>query len=558
MAYQALYRKFRPIDFEEVSGQDHIVQTLRNQLKSDRIGHAYVFSGTRGTGKTSVAKILAKAVNCENLNNGNPCGTCSSCVSITQGSALNVREIDAASNNGVDHIRAIIEDIAYPPVVGKKKVYIIDEAHMVSPQAFNALLKTIEEPPSYAVFILATTEINKIPITIRSRCQRYDFRRITSEVIAERMNELKEIEGISIDDRAVKYLARQADGSMRDALSLFDQCISFYYGENITYDMVLSMLGTADIDLFTNLFSAIRDHDAKAAIDTVEEAINRGMEPETFVSDFTWYLRNLLLVKNGEKLEDVADISTENEIIFMEMANNSDQEFIMRSISVLSELIPQIKFSTVKRVCLETGIIRLCVPQLDRDYEALLDRIKVLEQNPRPSAAPAQRTKVIPVQRPEEVPTPRPEAKLPTAKPERPDLDSIETEPSTDTTEEKLKPTIVSEDGDFLDLWGAYIRSLDPPFAPIASMGVPVQTGESSAIIYFEEKKAGARAYSKEENQKALREKINKLAGREYDITIKICSSGDMPVVEENEDSSLETDIFANAMALGIAVETEE
>lgn len=224
MSYTALYRKWRPTAFDEVKGQDHIVTTLRNQMLSGRIGHAYLFCGTRGTGKTSIAKIFARAVNCEHPINGSPCNQCPSCRSILENSSMNVVEIDAASNNGVENIREIREQVQYPPTDGKYRVYIIDEVHMLSIGAFNALLKTLEEPPSYVIFILATTEVHKIPITILSRCQRYDFKRISLDTIAGRLKELTDAEQIEIEDKALRYVAKAADGSMRDALSLLDQC----------------------------------------------------------------------------------------------------------------------------------------------------------------------------------------------------------------------------------------------------------------------------------------------------------------------------------------------
>ena len=230
MSYVALYRKFRPAEFSEVKGQEHIVTTLQNQIKANRIGHAYLFCGTRGTGKTSIAKIFAKAVNCESPVDGSPCGECQTCKSIAAGTSMNVIEIDAASNNGVDNIREIRENVAYSPTEGKYKVYIIDEVHMLSIGAFNALLKTLEEPPEYVIFILATTEAHKIPITILSRCQRYDFKRITAETICARLRELMDKESVDVEEKALRYIAKAADGSMRDALSLLAQCIAFYLG----------------------------------------------------------------------------------------------------------------------------------------------------------------------------------------------------------------------------------------------------------------------------------------------------------------------------------------
>ena len=312
MAYTALYRKFRPNEFEDVKGQEHIVTTLKNQIKADRIGHAYLFCGTRGTGKTTVAKIFAKAVNCEHPVDGSPCGECASCKAIASGSSMNVIEIDAASNNGVDNIREIREEVNYSPTEGRFKVYIIDEVHMLSIGAFNALLKTLEEPPSYVIFILATTEAHKIPITILSRCQRYDFRRISIDTISARLNDLMVQEGVEVEDKAIRYVAKAADGSMRDALSLLDQCIAFYLGQKLTYDHVLEVLGAVDTEIFSGLLRKILEKNITGSIALLEELVIQGRELGQFVVDFTWYLRNLLLVQSADDMEDVLDISSEN------------------------------------------------------------------------------------------------------------------------------------------------------------------------------------------------------------------------------------------------------
>ncbi len=283
MSYTALYRKWRPAGFEDVKGQDHIVQTLKNQITSRRIGHAYLFCGTRGTGKTSIAKIFARAVNCEDPQNGSPCGKCRTCQNIASGASLNVVEIDAASNNGVENIRDIREQVQYPPTEGTYRVYIIDEVHMLSTGAFNALLKTLEEPPSYVIFILATTEVHKIPITVLSRCQRYDFKRITIQTLAARLRELSDAEKIDVEDKALTYIAKAADGSMRDALSLLDQCVAFHFGERLTYDAVLDILGAVDTGIFSKLFRAVTKGDTTACIYELEELVLQGRELGQFV-----------------------------------------------------------------------------------------------------------------------------------------------------------------------------------------------------------------------------------------------------------------------------------
>ncbi|MDE7430282.1 MAG: DNA polymerase III subunit gamma/tau, partial [Lachnospiraceae bacterium] len=312
MSYTALYRKFRPNRFEEVKGQEHIVTTLQNQIKTDRIGHAYLFCGTRGTGKTSIAKIFARAVNCEHPVEGSPCGECASCKAIAAGASMNVIEIDAASNNGVDNIREIVEEVSYSPAEGRFKVYIIDEVHMLSIGAFNALLKTLEEPPSYVIFILATTEVHKIPITILSRCQRYDFRRITIETIVERLRELMEQEQVQVEEKALRYVAKNADGSMRDALSLLDQCIAFHFGQELTYDKALDVLGAVDTEVFSRLLRHVLQQDVTGCIGLLEEIVMQGRELTQFVTDFTWYLRNLLLLKSSDDIEDIIDVSSDN------------------------------------------------------------------------------------------------------------------------------------------------------------------------------------------------------------------------------------------------------
>lgn len=380
MSYTALYRKFRPENFKDVKGQDHIVTTLKNQIEAERIGHAYLFCGTRGTGKTTIAKLFAKTVNCESPVDGSPCGECSSCKAIAAGASMNVMEIDAASNNGVENIREIIADVSYSPANGRYKVYIIDEVHMLSIGAFNALLKTLEEPPSYCIFILATTEVHKIPITILSRCQRYDFKRITIDTIADRLRELMETEQVEVEEKALRYIAKTADGSMRDALSLLDQCIAFHFGQKLTYDMVLNVLGAVDTVVFSRLLRQILDRNVSGCIELLEEIVMQGRELTQFVSDFTWYLRNLLVVKTTDDAEDVLDVSTDNKNRLMEEAEMTDADSIIRFIRIFSELSGSIRYAGQKRIMIEIALIKLCKPQMEIDTDSLLDRIRVLEE----------------------------------------------------------------------------------------------------------------------------------------------------------------------------------
>jgi len=380
MSYMALYRKFRPTEFHDVKGQDHIVTTLKNQIQADRIGHAYLFCGTRGTGKTTIAKIFAKAVNCEHPVEGNPCGTCAACRSIGAGTSMNVIEIDAASNNGVDNIREIREEVAYSPTEGKYKVYIIDEVHMLSIGAFNALLKTLEEPPAYVIFILATTEAHKIPVTILSRCQRYDFRRITADTITARLQELMEAEQVTAEEKALRYIAKAADGSMRDALSLLDQCIAFYLNQDLTYDHVLDVLGAVDTEVYSALLRRILTRDLPAVMVQIEELIVQGRELGQFVTDFTWYLRNLLLLKSSEHMEDVLDVSRENLNQLREEARMLENDTLMRYIRIFSELSGQLRYATQKRVLVEVALIKLCRPAMEVHPDTILDRVRALEQ----------------------------------------------------------------------------------------------------------------------------------------------------------------------------------
>lgn len=381
MSYMALYRKWRPDEFEEVKGQEHVVTTLKNQIIHDRIGHAYLFCGTRGTGKTTVAKLFAKAVNCEHpLEDGSPCNECATCKAISSGSSLDVIELDAASNNGVDNIRDIRENVQYSPTSCKYKVYIIDEAHMLSDSAFNALLKTLEEPPAYVIFIMATTEAHKIPITIRSRCQKYDFRRIGLEVIYERLADLLKREGLEAEERAVRYVAKVADGSMRDALSLLDQCISYYLGQTLTYEKVLEVLGSVDVEIFNKLMLHVADNKTMDALQVIDEIIWQGRELNQFVTDFTWYMRNLLLLQSSDALSSQMDISADNLESMKEIAQRVPIEALTRYIRVFSELSSEIRYSTQKRVVLELSVIKLTTPQMEVDTVSILERLRALEQ----------------------------------------------------------------------------------------------------------------------------------------------------------------------------------
>ena len=380
MSYTALYRKYRPVTFSQVKGQDPIVTTLRNQVRSGRIAHAYLFCGTRGTGKTTVAKILARAVNCASPVDGEPCGECEVCKGILSGRLLNMIEIDGASNRGVDDIRTIREEVAYPPPEGRKKVYIIDEVHMLTREAFNALLKTLEEPPEYVMFILATTEAHKVPLTILSRCQRYDFRRIPVDVIREQLADLFREEGVGAEPEAIRHIARKAEGGMRDALSLADRCISFYLGQKLTYERVLNVLGAVDVELLSTLFRSIRSQDTGKALLLLSDMIESGRDLTAFVSDFTGYLRDILILRAAENTEDLLDVTDGQLQLLREDAGKVRDDTLTRYIQVFSELSSQMRYAYNRRVLAEVAVIRLCKPQMQDDELSLKERLRRLEK----------------------------------------------------------------------------------------------------------------------------------------------------------------------------------
>ena len=377
MSYVALYRKWRPDEFQEVKGQEHIVTTLKNQIKHNRVGHAYLFCGTRGTGKTTIARLIAKAVNCENPVDGSPCNECESCKAISAGASMNVIEIDAASNNGVDSVRQINDAVRYSPSTGKYLVYIIDEVHMLTNSAYNALLKTLEEPPEYVKFILATTDVQTIPVTVLSRCQRYDFKRISLEIIADRLEELLKREGIPATREAINYVAKAADGSMRDALSILDQCIAFNLGEEVTYDKVLEIVGSVDLDIYLSLFDAIKARDTKAALALINDAVWAGKDLSLFVNEFTTFMRDLLMLKYNA--EATVDVTSENLPRLIEAGADVEDDKLISFINIMQETSGKIKYASTKRIVLEVAIIKLCTPQMRQDEGALRERLSDIE-----------------------------------------------------------------------------------------------------------------------------------------------------------------------------------
>lgn len=377
MAYTALYRRLRPKTFKEVIGQEHIIKTLINEIETDTISHAYLFCGTRGTGKTSTAKIFAKAVNCTDLKDGNPCGECEMCVSADNASSMNIIELDAASHNGVDNIREIRDEVKYTPAVGKYKIYIIDEVHMLSPGAFNALLKTLEEPPSHIIFILATTDPQKIPVTILSRCQRFDFKRITQKDIVKALKEFSQSENIKISEDALFYIANLCEGAMRDALSILDRCIAYYYNEEITLSKVLDICGSVDNGVFFQLADALIDFNSSKCIEILNDTFEKGRDMVQFSNEFVTHLRNALV---SLQVENNNSFSAETYEKYKEQALRASAPVLIKLITAFSELNATLKLNKNPKILLEVLCIRLCNALDNKTSEDIICKLAMLEK----------------------------------------------------------------------------------------------------------------------------------------------------------------------------------
>ena len=380
MAYTALYREWRPKTFNDVVGQEHITTTLKNQILNHRIAHAYLFCGTRGTGKTSTAKVFAKALNCLNLQDGEPCNECEMCRKINEGLAIDVTELDAASNNGVDKIRDIIDDVKYPPQEAKYKVYIMDEVHMLSAGAVNAFLKTLEEPPNNVIFILATTDPQKLPITILSRCQRFDFKRINNNEITARLRKIVDDQNVLADERSLNLIARVSDGAMRDSLSILDQAISMGNG-NVDYNTVVSMLGLVTNEHLFNLTNAVIQRSVEKSIGIIEDVIYSGKDIYLFIKDLITHYRNLLMAKVTNNPEEVLDMSEENIALIKEQSARLRAEEIMRCIRILQEAENNAKLSKQARLYCELAVIKMCKIEYDTSNEVMLTRLNRLEES---------------------------------------------------------------------------------------------------------------------------------------------------------------------------------
>ncbi len=408
MGYQALYRRYRPARFEDFVGQEAVIKTLRSQIMSGRIAHAYLFCGTRGTGKTSTAKVFARAVNCEHPENGDPCGVCPTCKALAEENSLDILEIDAASNNGVDEIRDLREKVKYPPQTGRYRVYIIDEVHMLSQGAFNALLKTLEEPPAYVVFILATTEPQKLPATILSRCQRFDFGRIPAHQIIERLHVALEEGQIQAEDAALARIARAAEGGMRDAWSIMDMCLSYAQEEDggLTEELVLRVLGAADKSFLFAFADKLIDSDAAGALALIDEMMRKGREVQVFVRDVSAHLRALMLadICDEVQLSSLLEVTHEDAAEYIAQARRTSHTRLMRMLDLFLASETDMKWAAQPRFALETAALRACAPEESLQVEALVARVDELERKLREgvvTAVPAQKSaKAAPIDAP--------------------------------------------------------------------------------------------------------------------------------------------------------------
>lgn len=540
MSYQALYRKWRPNEFEEVKGQEHIVRTLKNQIKYERVGHAYLFCGTRGTGKTTIARLLAKSVNCEHPVDGSPCNECASCKAISDGASMNVIEIDGASNNGVDNIRQINSSVQYSPSTGKYLVYIIDEVHMLRKEAFNALLKTLEEPPSYVIFILATTDVHSVPITILSRCQRYDFRRISIETITDRLAELLERENIKAERDALAYVAKVADGSMRDALSILDQCISFNLGEELTYEKVLDTIGAVDVDIYINLLEAIIKDEVSKAIDIIDDAVWQGKDLPQFVVEFIGFIRNVLMLKLDPSFD--VDIATEKKDTLIEFGKELNADYLINYINILQEASNKMAYIKTKRVIVDVAIIKMCRPQMQKDFSAIEKRLEDLEKK---TDDLGENAKVVYVNSASEIPvqTATDKENLVAAADNTGD-GQINTDNNSGREDsrqiyENIKKNYpeanLKEIESVISIWDGLLKTvmhLQKVFLDKAKV-VPGEMKSTMELVYEKnsENSLAIDYFEKKSNRELLEEEISELTGREIHIVLRLLSKGD-PTLE--------------------------
>ncbi|MDO4363362.1 MAG: DNA polymerase III subunit gamma/tau [Clostridia bacterium] len=439
--YQVLYRKYRPKVFSDVYGQDHVTSTLKNEIKNGRVSHAYLFTGSRGTGKTTCAKILAKAVNCEHNIDGEPCNECEVCKGLDNGSIYDVVEIDAASNNGVDNIRELRDETNYAPSRGKYRVYIIDEVHMLSTGAFNALLKTLEEPPAHVIFILATTEVHKLPATILSRCQRFDFKRIQPETMAVRLKEVAGLEGIELDDDAAVLIARIADGALRDGLSILDQCAG--RSKTVTPDLVSEVAGLAGREAMYKLSDCIANNDSNTAMSIISDLYQNSFDMERLCVEMINHFRNFLVAKTVRKSRELIICTDDEYNAILEASKNFTVESIVFALDLFQNTLVTIKGGASARIEVEMAFIKLCEPKMDENIASLLDRISKLENavknGVKVQTAPVQTQVSAPEPKAEYIPKeePKVEPKMEQTIAPEPTVEPAPAEPEQPTKEEQ-------------------------------------------------------------------------------------------------------------------------
>lgn len=512
MAYQALYRTWRPMVFDDVAGQEHITKTLRNEIKTGNLAHAYLFCGTRGTGKTSTAKILARAVNCLNPQDGNPCNECEICKGILDDSILDVVEMDGASKNKVENIREIIDDVAFLPTRAKKKVYIIDEVHMVTTQAFNALLKTLEEPPAHVLFILATTELNKIPPTVLSRCQRFDFKRITQSDITKHLSKIVSASARRVTPEALRMVAELGDGSMRDSLSILEQVLG-YSDEEIDYDDLLSIMGIADHDALFNICRAIADGDGGEALSVFDSVIENGKEPEVFIDRLTHFLRDLLVTKVTREPEKIINTSLEHLEKMKALAEAFSREKLIFALKNLNEAVVSAKASGYGRTVYELTLVKLASPSYDSSFEALHARVADLEsklaKGIMPVAKPAEEAAgdTPPWEDAAPLPAEKAPAKPAETKPVKPEESKNEAQNSGDSIIDRF------------DEIKEYIRAHGgAPVLPHINRATPMMLGKRFSLVFAKDAMMNKTVVARAGNIELIQIAIQAVTGKELQV----------------------------------------
>jgi len=548
MAYIALYRKWRPLVFEDVVEQEHVVKTLKHSVSIARIAHAYLFCGTRGTGKTTMAHILSRAINCLNPQDGNPCNQCEICSGILAGSILDVLEIDAASNNSVDNIREIRDEIVYAPSRAKFKVYIIDEVHMLSTGAFNALLKTLEEPPEHVVFILATTEPHKLPVTVLSRCQRFDFRRITVESIAGRLETIAESSGVVVHRDALKLMARLSDGALRDAISLLDQCISLGHAE-ISYEDVLSIVGIVNDTFIADVVEAVKGKNVVEVLGLIEKLVMDGKDITQFVSDLILYYRNILICKVAEKPEEIIEASREAVELMKNLCPGLSREEVTCIIKELSLLESALKWSSNPRILLEVSLIKLCENSYSFTNDELLERLSLLERRLNDVSLSPKPAAII-----------EPEVKQPVQPGRNNSIGSSRENPDKNTSAAEVKQSGSPQGSKSLEGWNDILKELKSSgrmalYSYLFDTKAIEFDNKFIGIVFKPESNFNRMLVSKPENLGVVEEIIGKKLSRE--IRVKCLDENDMDQVGKNKDEEDKDDFMEKAKDLAQRLDVE-